>query len=221
MFFGQIAPDQVPAHAVDWSTYAWVAVVGSGIGWCIEFLRKKAEVDKFKREVTKLEAEVTKLKTEEIKLAGDVLKELQRARDSYADACVECTRCVQELIAHITASENAEVVPARNRFCQAVTRKAIHSLCALTEWNCLSRKPSPEHLLSYVQNDVTAELSKIAEWVSVINMPMFIEGYKAAPLVISREALRPLYDIMRFIPQEFEPAIKELLYASVQKLENA
>src|SRR5687768_15456549 len=93
----QVAPSAVPSDPAEWSFYLISIALTGVLGWGVETIRKRreiarlnAEVRKLDAEVVKLNAEVQKLSAEEIKLAGDVLREVQRCRDGYADACAEC-----------------------------------------------------------------------------------------------------------------------------------
>ncbi|MBK8036532.1 MAG: hypothetical protein IPK22_05275 [Verrucomicrobiaceae bacterium] len=205
----------------DWPAYSWLVIIGVAIGWFIENRRKSTETTKLRNESAKLKTEVSKLETEQVKLAGDTLRELQRARDAYADACVVCTKCVQDILSAIGSTDPSAVTKARNAFCEALTRGAIHTYCALIEWECLSRKLTPDKLRSYILNDVIAELSKLTEWVLVINSDMFRTGYQSSPLVISEQTLRPIIDCDRFLPDEEAASVRQSLRAATNKLQAA
>lgn len=219
LIFAQIDPAKLPNNSSDWPIYSIIAVILALIGWGIDSIRKRSEIAKLNSEVTKLNAEVSKLKTEEIKLAGDFLKELQHYRDLYADACVVCTQHAQTLIGLLQSSADKDLIlTTRDLFCKALTREALYHYCALAEWNALSRKHSIDQLLYYIRSDVTAELDRISRWIDVVNLPMFLDGYGSQPLLISEQTMRPFFDILRFVPDDNQSAIKAVLYSSIRKL---
>ena len=220
--------DFIPQALKSWGGFGWFLCVCLGLGWLLDSRRKWAEKiklteesNKLREESNKLVAEVTKLKTEEIKLAADVLEKVQRARDSYSEACVLATKAVISLTESIKRGNDSEVIPERNAFCEIVTSKVIHRYGSLVEWECLSRKHPPERLVSYIQNDVLAEVAKITDWIRVINLPMFQERYGANPLLISDQTLRPFADICYSRPDQYAGPVKESIYSCMKKLQAA
>ena len=208
--------------------FGWVVAIGTCTGWIIDNRRKAVEVaklqaesDKLVSETDKLKAEVYKLQADQVKLAGDTLKEVQRTRDAYADACVECTKACQAIIAALPSRNPSLIATSRNAFCEALTRRGIQSYCALVEWECLNRKLTPAVLQSYILNDVIAEIHQLTEWVETINHPMFREGYQAEPLEISERALRPLLEAYRHLPDEEGFAVRPALKSATDKLMGA
>lgn len=211
--------NQLPPNLISWEGYGWITATCAAIAWLIDNRRKATEIGKLKAEETKLKAEVNKLKIEEIKLAGDSLKELQRVRDLYADACVKCTQATTKLSSCLKdGSSDQAVINARNELCEVVTRSALQSLCSLVEWNCLTRKHNPESVTTYVQNSVIFDLKQITEWVEVINMDMFIQRYSASPLVISPQNLSPISNIDRFMSADDITWLSPLLQNAINKL---
>lgn len=220
------AGDSVPKALREWSLYGWVISLGLFLGWVFDNARKAKEVNKLSTEnaklhaeTDKLTAEITKLQAEEIKLASDVLEKLQRARDRYAEACVSATKSAISLNEALKVGDASGVTTARNAFCETVTSGVLHHFCSLAEWGGLTRKQSPEWLVSFISNDVLDELARITDWVRIINLPVFLDQFGAAPLAVSERTLRPILDLSRLLPDEYAGAIKQTLFNASERLQ--
>jgi len=223
-----VNPSVVSDDPVKWTWYVLVAVLSGAVGWIIEALRKATEIQQMKSnhekliaEKKKLESENTKLQTEQVKLAGDILEKVHKSRDGYADAAVKCTTRAKILLKLLKENGDGQNVrDARDDLCAAITRDAIHGLAALAEIQCLSRKNDGSRLIPYIF-DVADELQKIAEWVEIVNMPMFVEGFESEPLKIFDNTVRPFKEMLLDIPIDSKHKVVDELTGSILRLTSA
>lgn len=214
-----MTPSQVPADPREWSWYLIALGVGAALGWGIKAWRDKEEIRKLKAEVEKFGAEVRKLNAEEIKLAGDNLKEVQRVRDAYSDACIACGQHAKEIILLLQKNGNQDAIcRQRDDYGGALSHRALPALCSLTEWQSLSRKSDTSALIAYIRSDVIPELNRINSWIAIINAAPFTEYMSLSPLTIQERTMRPFFDLLRFIPEDRHSEIKEQLFAAIQKV---
>jgi hypothetical protein len=179
--------------------------VGAGVvlNWVFATRRLLAETKKLRTENGKLAAETLKFEFETIKLAGDNLKEVQRTRAAYDTACQSCKFASQKLQGLITGrSLMLEIIAAREEFCTVFAKSTLSAYADYTEWMCLSYKGRPDRIQDFIINDTKLELERLSSWQRVINLPLFLETYSAAPLRLEKRTLRPFYQIAQFIERD-------------------
>ncbi|MCK6468223.1 MAG: hypothetical protein L6Q53_08545 [Candidatus Brocadia sinica] len=219
MILAQITPTKIPDNPKEWSWYLVALAVGGAIGWGIKTWRDKEEIRKLRTEVEKLNAEIRKLNAEEIKLAGDILREVQRSRDAYSNACTACGEYGKKMIALLQEhGDYAAITEQRNEFGKTLGQRAIPALCSLVEWQALSRKTDTSALIAYIREDVVPELGRLQSWVQIVNLPVFTQAMSLSPLQIQERTMRPFFDLVRFVPEDRHGEIKELLHGAIRKV---
>ena len=212
MILAQVQPSQIPADPSNWPLYLVLLGCASALGWGIEHLRKS-------KEIQKLNAEIGKLHQEEIKLAGDHLKELQRCRDAYSQACGTCTKSTNELIVLMRSSADpSSIHAAREKLAAIVSDDVIRTLCSFVEWQGLGRKNDADDLLSYIRDDVCPEVLRIAAWVKIVNHSRFVDEQQQHPLRLEDRSIRPIRDVLRHLTEERKAEVKETLFGALDKL---
>ncbi len=215
MIIAQVTPSSVPDDPSQWSWYLVALCIGGAVGWGIKALRDKEEIRKLKAEVQKLEAE-------EIKLAGENLREVQRARDAYSDACTTCGKHGKAILTLLRQKgSESDIQQSRNDYGIVLCQSLLPALCSLTEWQSLSRKSDPSALISYIRSDVVPELKRVRSWIAIINLHVFTETMALAPLRIEERTMRPFFDLMRFVPKDRHGQIREQLFQAIREVTEA
>lgn len=213
---------EVPADPRKWPWYLVAVAVGGVIGWGIKAWRDKEEIRKLRSEVKKLDAEVRKLNAEEVKLAGDNLREIQRSRDTYSEACRLCGDHAKEIIKLLRGSrDKMQICKQRDDFGAALSHHAFPALCSQVEWQSLSRKSDTSALIDYIRSDVVPEIERLRSWVQIINTHIFTQEMSLAPLQIQERTMRPFRDLLRFIPEDRHTEIREQLFTSIRQVTEA
>jgi len=214
-----VQPSEVPPDPANWPIYLIVAGCAGALGWGIEYFRKLKEIGKYKIQIRQLEADIGKLTQEEIKLAGDHLKELQRSRDAYSQACGTCSACANDLISKMQSEvEPAQIYSNREQLSDIVSGEVIRTLCSFVEWQGLGRKNEPDDLLSYIRNDVCPEILRISNWVAIVNNQEFVDEQGQHPLRIEERSVRPIREVIRHLPQHRIDEVRETLFSSLDEL---
>lgn len=147
--------------------------------------------------IWKTSKEIQKLEGEIAKLTGDIVRDLQRARKDYVEACAETTRAARDLRKKIEDSPNdlTAIDELRLALSDSFTERAMpqhHDYC---QWEALRLKRESDKLYEFITDEVVFELRRFKKWLDRINNPAFLRHLKRTPLVINRRTLRPYYEL--------------------------
>ncbi|HYF37032.1 MAG TPA: hypothetical protein VD994_17165 [Prosthecobacter sp.] len=197
--FAQLAPN--PGTDFEWLFYWASCAIALAIGWGIGVVKSASEITKLKKESEKLEverdkllAENDKLQSEDIKLAGDFLTGLEACIRNHSQGCVTCRQHVKKIYNMLQGNNCAQhaLLAERDAFCHSLTHTVLEEFSFIVTRQCLRNKHNPDRQANYVLKEVIPELNRLSEWVSIINMPLFLEGNSLAPLVISEQTIEPI-----------------------------
>ena len=209
-----------PVNLAQWTSSFAMPALAALLTWLLKSHIDIKKIQKLEAEVKKLDAENLKLKAEEVTLVGETMRDLQRCRESYSNACIACgqhAKKVHDLLAIATSTKDLQAVRShRDNFSETLAQQVFPSLCSYIEWQILIRRNEPSLLVSYVFLDVIPELERLTNWIAIINHPTFVERW--APLQIQERTMRPFFDLMLHIPEDQHNEIKEPLYAWIHRV---
>lgn len=175
--------------------YCVIFVVGMVITWVLASWKSSSEIRKLNADKDKLEIEMTKL-------AGDNLYRLQEARSAYDDAMALCSKAASELVNLLRAHATIDSVRGqREIFCSAFSHQAVPKYLSYVEWEVLDRKNDSEQILGFAKRHLLPELKRLAEWLSIINLPVFTELGRMEPLKLQERSVEPFLKIMMYLPR--------------------
>ncbi|WP_411827775.1 hypothetical protein [Luteolibacter sp. AS25] len=190
----------------DLSIFGIGGALGGIVGWVATILKTG-------KEIQKLEGEI-------LKLAGEIVRDLQKSRQAYVEACSKTTQAARDLRVGITKNPNdLELInKLRDGLCDAFAEHAIprhHDYC---QWEALRLKGDPDKLYEFITDEVVFELRRFAKWLNSINAKPFLENLDREPLVINRRTLRPYYEIPLDLPTEKKQLAESILRIECAKL---
>ena len=168
---------------------------------------------KTSKEIQKLEGEITKL-------AGDIVRDLQKSRKDYVDACAKTTRAARDLRKTILESPDdlSSIDDLRLVLSDTFTEQAMpqhHDYC---QWEALRLKQESDKLYEFITDEVVFELRRFKKWLDQINNPSFLENLNRNALTINRRTLRPYYELPLDLPEPQKSAAENFLRSECAKL---
>jgi len=185
------------------------ATVGAVVGWILNGLKTRAQIDKLKKEAV----------TE----AGKTLEKIQSHRKSHTDGCKECTACINALIALLKSGNatQAAIVEAREKLCAAIGETVIPRFHDLAEWEHLSKKSDPVLLKNFIESQLLPELRRYGDWIYIINGEKFTKGYGLTAYAVSVQTAQPFLDVLAGLSASHTATLEPLVAAEIARMRNA
>jgi hypothetical protein len=106
----------------------------------------------------------------------------------------------------------------REAFCSAFAQQAVPKFLSYVEWEVLDRRNDPDQIVGFTRKHLLPDLEQIVEWLHIINMPVFTESYRMAPLKIQERTVEPFLKIMMHFPETGAEQVKQALESTVSAI---
>ncbi|WP_243295909.1 hypothetical protein [Geothrix mesophila] len=201
---------QDPTSGPFW--YVSALIVGGVLGWILNALRTKSEINK-------LNTEIGKLKIESTKMAAELLDKIYEAEDKYRIACEKMDKETLALVKKIkTDASSEEINIYHENFCKILLNEVTNSLIRRIDYAALRHTNNPNAAYTFVRDHVCVELIRLKKWVDTANLKIFTEKLGKSPVKLSPYSFDCLDSLLDLVGPEDKSSARDLLSAARSQL---